>query len=330
MTTDKNRRRLAITTAVFWILLIYIVAAIIWWFFLLRQQTGEIYNLQKTQVQQAYPDTSSAAYKNAYFKISNEKYRNDIKYFGEGIIFLLLIIFGAVYIYRSVRRQLGLQQQQQNFVMAVTHELKTPISIARLNLETLKRYQLDAEKQQKLINTSLQETLRLDMLINNILISSQLDGKAYRTSKEEMDFSDLLKSEVKQFGNRYPDRHMQLQVEEDVVINGDALLLKLLISNLLENANKYSGKEKPIAVQLRWQSGKTLLQVTDEGMGIADVEKGLIFQKFYRIGNEQTRTTKGTGLGLYICKQIAEAHGATIQVSDNLPQGTKFTVQFNA
>ncbi|MGV3658239.1 MAG: sensor histidine kinase [Chitinophagaceae bacterium] len=329
MTTDKNRRRLAITTAVFWILLIYIVAAIIWWFFLLRQQTGEIYTLQKQQVLQAHPDTASAAYKQAYFKIGDEKRRNDIKYFGEGIIFLLLIIFGAVYIYRSVRQQLGLQQQQQNFVMAVTHELKTPISVARLNLETLKRYQLDAEKQQKLINTSLQETLRLDMLINNILISSQLDGKAYRTSKEEMDFSDLLKSEVKQFCNRYPERNVQLQVEDDVVINGDALLLKLLISNLLENANKYSAKEKPIEVQLHKEGAKTLLRVTDEGMGIADVEKGMIFQKFYRIGNEQTRTTKGTGLGLYICKQIAEAHGATIQVSDNLPQGTNFMVQFN-
>ena len=330
MTADKNRKRLVITTAVFWILLIYIVAAIIWWFFLLRQQTGEIYTLQKAQVVQAYPDTASTAYKQAYFKIQDQKRRNDIKYFGEGIIFLLLIIFGAVYIYRSVRQQLGLQQQQQNFVMAVTHELKTPISIARLNLETLKRYQLDAEKQQKLINTSLQETLRLDMLINNILISSQLDGKAYRTSKEEMDFSDLLKSEVKQFSNRYPEREVQLQIEDDVVINGDALLLKLLISNLLENANKYSAKEKPIMIQLLIQNGKTLLQVQDEGMGIADVEKGLIFQKFYRIGNEQTRTTKGTGLGLYICKQIAEAHHATIQVTDNLPQGTNFTVQFNA
>jgi two-component system, OmpR family, sensor histidine kinase CiaH len=330
MTTDKNRKRLVITTAVFWILLIYIVSAIIWWYFLLRQQTDEIYTLQKQQVQQAYPDTTSTAYRQAYFKIQDEKRRNDIKYVGEGVIFLLLIIFGAVYIYRSVRRQLGLQRQQQNFVMAVTHELKTPISVARLNLETLKRYQLDAQKQQKLIDTSLQETLRLDMLINNILISSQLDGKAYRTSKEEMDFSDLLKSEVKQFQNRYPERQLQQEIEPDVVIVGDGLLLKLLISNLLENANKYSAKEKPITVQLHHQNGKTELEVADEGLGIADLEKGLIFQKFYRIGNEQTRTAKGTGLGLYICKQIAEAHHATIQVTDNLPQGSNFTVHFNA
>ena len=327
--TDKGKRRLTIATVVFWILLIYIVVALIWWYFLLRQQTGEIYQLQKAQVAQTYTDTASAAYKNALLKIEDERWRNDIKYFGEGIIFLLLIIVGAVYIYRSVRRQLGLQQQQQNFVMAVTHELKTPISVARLNLETLKRYQLDAEKQQKLINTSLQETLRLDMLINNILISSQLDGKAYRTSKEELDFSELLKNEVRGFQNRYPDRSVVLETEEDVDLTGDALLLRLLVSNLLENANKYSAKDKPIVVRLQYQSSKAVLQVIDEGIGIADEEKGLIFQKFYRIGSEQTRTTKGTGLGLYICRQIAETHDATIQVADVVPQGSNFIVQFN-
>ena len=212
--------------------------------------------------------------------------------------------------------------------MAVTHELKTPISVARLNLETLKRYQLDAEKQAKLIDTSLQETLRLDMLINNILISSQLDGKAYQQSKEELNFSDLLQTEIKQFSNRYPTRQVPTDIESDIYLNGDALLLKLLVSNLLENANKYSEKEKPIYVQLHNDDGKIILKIADEGLGIADGEKEAIFQKFYRIGNEQTRTTKGTGLGLYICRQIAEAHHATIEVADHLPQGSKFIVQF--
>ena len=326
---DKNRRRLTITTTVFWFLLAYIMAALIWWFVLLLQQTSHIYTLQQQQVAQQYNNTASSAYEGAMLQIKKEKQRNELKYIGEGVIFLLLIIVGAVYIYRSVRRQLGLQQQQQNFVMAVTHELKTPISVARLNLETLKRYQLDAEKQAKLIDTSLQETLRLDMLINNILISSQLDGKAYQQSKEELNFSDLLQSEIKQFSNRYPSRQVPTDIESDIYLNGDALLLKLLVSNLLENANKYSGKEKLIQVQLHNDSGKIILNVIDEGMGIADAEKGPIFQKFYRIGNEQTRTTKGTGLGLYICKQIAEAHNATIQVADHSPQGSKFIVQFS-
>jgi K+-sensing histidine kinase KdpD len=213
--------------------------------------------------------------------------------------------------------------------MAVTHELKTPISVARLNLETLKRYQqLDVQKQRKLIDTSLQETLRLDMLINNILISSQLDDKAYHASKEELNFSDLVSSEIRQFSNRYPDRQVMSNIEPEIDMNGDELLLKLLVSNLLENANKYSDKSKPLACNLYTENGKVTLEVKDEGMGIPDAEKEYVFQKFYRIGNEQTRTTKGTGLGLYICKKIADTHQATIQVMDNAPQGSTFIVQF--
>ena len=182
--------------------------------------------------------------------------------------------------------------------MAVTHELKTPLSVARLNLETLKRHHhLEEQKQQKLIDTSLQETLRLDMLINNILISSQLDGKGYQPQKEVLDISALTMGEVKSFSARYPDRPVHTRIEPGVEGTGDALLLKLLISNLLENANKYSVKGTPIHVALQENKG-ILLQVRDEGPGIADSEKEAVFRKFYRIGNEQTRTTKGTGLGL--------------------------------
>ena len=324
---DANKRKLAVTTAVFWVLFLYIIAALVWWFFSLMQQSQVLHDLEKLELQQSAYDTTSAAYKKALRNIDDERRRSAYKYIGEGSIFLLLIIVGAVYIYRSVRRQLQLQQQQQNFVMAVTHELKTPLSVARLNLETLKRYQLDAQKQQKLIDISLQETLRLDLLINNILISSQLDGKGYQPQKEALDFSDLLLSEVKSFSMRYPERPVQREIEPEVELTGDALLLKLLISNLLENANKYSGKAAPITVILQ-KKAVLVLQVNDEGAGIADSEKEKVFQKFYRIGNEQTRTTKGTGLGLYICKKIAAMHSATIHVSDHLPQGSTFTVQF--
>lgn len=324
---DLNKQRLAITTAVFWVLFLYIIAALVWWFFSLMQQAQVLHELKKLELRQAAFDTTSTAYKAALAEIDDQRRRSTYKYVGEGSIFLLLILVGAIYIYRSVRRQLQLQQQQQNFVMAVTHELKTPLSVARLNLETLKRHQLDPQKQQKLIDTSLQETLRLDRLINNILISSQLDGKGYRPQKEPLHFSTLTMEEVKSFSARHPDRPVQADVEDGVALTGDALLLKLLISNLLENANKYSGKGTPVYVALH-KNASVVLQVKDEGAGIADSEKEAVFQKFYRIGNEQTRTTKGTGLGLYICKKIAGVHGASIQVMDNAPQGSIFTVQF--
>lgn len=324
---DANKRKLAVTTAVFWVLFLYIIAALLWWFFSLMQQSQVLHNLKELELEQAAFDKTSEAYKRALFEIADQRRRSTYKYVGEGSIFLLLIIVGAVYIYRSVRRQLQLQQQQQNFVMAVTHELKTPLSVARLNLETLKRYQLDPQKQQKLIDISLQETLRLDMLINNILISSQLDGKGYQPEKESLDFSALIQDEVKSFSARYPGRPVHTEIERDMELTGDALLLKLLISNLLENANKYSGKGTTVYVSLQTKTG-IVLQVKDEGAGIANAEKEKVFQKFYRIGNEQTRTAKGTGLGLYICKKIADVHDASIGLADGVPQGSIFTVQF--
>lgn len=327
---DNDKQRLAATTAVFWVLFIYIIAALVWWFFSLMQQADALHDLKELELHQLVRDTASPAYKQTLAEIDDQRRRSTYKYVGEGSIFLLLIIIGAAYIYRSVRRQLQLQQQQQNFVMAVTHELKTPLSVARLNLETLKRYQqLDAQKQQKLIDTTLQETLRLDLLINNILISSQLDGKGYQPQKEALDFSALLMGEVRSFSTRYPDRPVHTRIEPDVETTGDALLLKLLISNLLENANKYSGKGTPIFVSLQ-RDKNVLLQVRDEGPGIRDSEKEAVFQKFYRTGNEQTRTTKGTGLGLYICKKIAAVHGAAIQLTDNEPHGAVFTILFPA
>ncbi|MGZ3958857.1 MAG: sensor histidine kinase, partial [Flavisolibacter sp.] len=247
---------------------------------------------------------------------------------GEGSTFLLLILVGAVFIYRSVRRQFRLQRQQQNFVMAVTHELKTPIAVARLNLETLLKYQLDEAKKNKFLQMTLQETLRLDTLINNILLSSQLDGNSYKLSKEDIDLSALARDVAAQFSNRYPERQLRSEIQEEIEFAGDPLLLKLLVSNLLENANKYSPRGKPIELKLRQHNGAVDMEVNDEGQGIPDGEKKKVFEKFYRIGSEQTRRTQGTGLGLYLCKKIVSDHNGTIQLKDNKPQGSKFIVQF--
>jgi signal transduction histidine kinase len=323
---DESKRKLQLTTIIYWVLLIYIIAALVWWALSLQKQNEEIYLLQKQHL--------VTHYKNAPFfqaelqKIELERNRAISKFIGEGSTFLLLILIGAVYIYRSVRRQFRLQLQQQNFVMAVTHELKTPIAVSRLNLETLLKYQLDDLKKNKLLHMTLQETLRLDTLINNILISSQLDGNSYKLSKEDINFSALTEDMVHQFSNRYPDRPLHTTIDEEVEMAGDPLLLKLLVSNLLENANKYSSRDKPIYIELTRQDGDIRLQVRDEGPGIPDDEKKNVFEKFYRIGSEQTRKAQGTGLGLYLCKKIAADHDATILLKDNQPQGSTFIVQF--
>jgi two-component system sensor histidine kinase CiaH len=234
-----------------------------------------------------------------------------------------------------VRRQIRLQLQQQNFMMAVTHELKTPIAVTKLNLETLQKHRLDEERQQKIIRVALQETGRLETLANNILVASQLEGKEYTRSKEDLDFSALIQRAADELRRRFPERKWELSVEPGLHLSGDPLLLQMLISNLAENAIKYSPREGVITILLKREvtaghAGRApiILSVKDQGPGIPDGEKKKIFDKFYRPGDETTRSTQGTGLGLYLCRKIAADHKATIKVSDNSPLGSNFTVVF--
>jgi signal transduction histidine kinase len=213
-------------------------------------------------------------------------------------------------------------------MMAVTHELKTPISVVKLNLETMQKYSLDEEKQKKLISIMLKETARLNFLTNNILVASELEGGGYTSSKEELDLSDLLKDSIHDFRSRFPERIINADIQQDVDVKGDALLLQMMISNLLENAIKYSPRDTPVSAILKKNDGTAQLQILDEGPGIDPEEKKKIFNKFYRIGNEATRKTQGTGLGLYLCSKIARDHNADISVTNNFPRGSNFAVTF--
>jgi len=330
---DARPKRLRRTTFIYWMLLFYIVAALAWWFISLEKQNSRIAQLQYKSINVEKDSLSVIQLAEKIFALDNETKRNTRKYIAEGITFLILTLIGAAFVYRSVRRQFKLQQQQQNFMMAITHELKTPIAVAKLNLETLQKYNLDPEKQKKLIRTTLDETARLNFLTNNILIASELEGDGYKSSKEELDLSSLLKDCLQDFRNRFPDRTIMGEIEPDADIKGDALLLQMLINNLLENAIKYSPKENPItAVLKKHMSGSSVnlveLQVKDEGPGIADEEKKKLFSKFYRIGNEATRKTQGTGLGLYLCRKIAHSHNGDILVTNNEPRGSNFVVTF--
>ena len=214
--------------------------------------------------------------------------------------------------------------------MAVTHELKTPIAVAQLNLETLQKRKLDETKQQKLISNTLQETNRLNTLCNNILLAARFDAGAYKVNKQEINLSELVNGSIAQFVLRYPDRFLQKQVADEIFVLGEELQLQMLVNNLIENALKYAPKLKPILVSLSMQQRKAILQVADNGNGISDEDKPYIFEKFYRSGDETTRNTKGTGLGLYLCKKIVESHQGKISLQDNQPTGCIFTITINA
>lgn len=305
----------------FWFLLAYILAALVWWFIALNRQNKLMTKYEMEQVQPSDPN-----YQSRYNEIKALEKRKTAQYMGEGVTFFLLIMAGAVFVFRAVRRELRISREQQNFMIAVTHELKTPIAVAKLNLETMQKRKLDENQQQRLIQTTLEETNRLNALCNNMLLSSQIEAGGYRLTNEETNFSELVSNCVQDFVRRYPQQKIEAGIAPEIFVSGDRLLLQMLVNNLIENAIKYGAKESPVSVSLTETGTQILFSVKDEGKGIAPEEKEKIFSKFYRIGNAATKAAKGTGLGLYLCKKIAAQHNANISVTDNIPAGAIFTV----
>lgn len=320
--SNIKKHRLAVITIAYWFLLIYILVALVFWYMELQKQNTQMYNYRVEQLKKDQPDFS-----NRLGEIEDARRRKTSQYIGEGGTFLLLILLGAVFVYRATRKQLLLSQQQQNFMMAVTHELKTPIAIAKLNLETLQKRRLEEAQQQKLITNTLQENNRLNTLTNNILVASQLEAGAYQPNDQIISLSELADNILTEYQTRFPQRNIQGKIEDDIEVSGETTFLQMLVSNLVDNAIKYSGKEGRIELILQKPNGHILLSVSDEGTGIPNSEKKRVFDKFYRIGSESTRNTKGTGLGLYICRQIVRNLGGTIAITDNTPKGSIFTVR---
>ena len=301
------------------------VAAFIWWYVALVQQ-NELLTATKieTLTAKGQIDQQHIATIEAFAA------RKTKQYIGEGLTFLLLFLLGAIYVYRSLLKQLKYSTLQQNFMMAVTHELKTPIAVTQLNLETIVKRDLQPEQQQHLIQNTLKETRRLDALCNNILLASQFEMGQFENSKQLVDLSTIAVQCIQSFEERYSNRKCIGSIDAAIQLQGEPLLLQLMINNLLDNANKYAAPETDIFIDLHLVGKDIELTVKDQGIGIALEERSKVFDKFYRVGAEQTRSTKGTGLGLYLCKKIVTFHAGSIFVKPNQPKGSIFVVQFKA
>lgn len=252
----QSKKKLRYIFIAYWFLVTYIIACLIWWFIVLLNQNKEISNLKGHQLIK-----NNFSYSEDLKKIKNAEKRKTAQYTGEGSIFLLLIMAGAIFLYRAVRKQLKTNQEQQNFMIAITHELKTPIAIAKLNLETLQKRKLDESQQQKLIHSALQESNRLNSLCNNLLFSSQIEAGGYKITHEAVNFSSLIISCVNDFKNRFPDRKFVLLINDDIYVKGDSLLLEIAVNNLIDNAIKYAAKETNITLVLSKNDTSVLLQV---------------------------------------------------------------------
>ena len=213
-----------------------------------------------------------------------------------------------------------MQQQQKNFLLSITHELRSPIAALIIALQTMqKRPDLPAEKSDALVKNSLQDISRLHMLVENLLLATKIEDPNFQMGYEECNLSEITEEVINKLkSSALTNRDFKTDIKSDVFIWGDRSGLTSVVTNLVENALKYS--QSPIGIQLTEDVKEAMLTVADEGIGIPDTEKKKIFQKFYRIGMEETRKTKGTGLGLYIVKGILNFHRGSIQVRDNRPE----------
>lgn len=310
---------------IYWLFLTYMVAAFIWWYVALVKQNDLLTATKiETLTARGVIDQEQIASIEAFAT------RKTKQYIGEGLTFLLLFLLGAIYVYRSLLKQLKYSTLQQNFMMAITHELKTPIAVTQLNLETIVKRDLKPEQQQHLIENTLKETKRLDALCNNILLASQFEMGQYQNNKQMVDLSAITVQCIQSFEERYSNRSCIPSIDTSIQLQGEPLLLQLMINNLLDNANKYAAPETPINIDLHAVGTSIELTIKDQGIGIALEERSKVFEKFYRVGAEQTRTTKGTGLGLFLCKKIVTFHDGVIFVKPNQPKGSIFVVQLKA
>ena len=321
-----NFALMKVFTSVHILLLLYVVVALVFWEISLQKQSARIYTQDYQILKTRIDSTHAPADYNANLSAIRKSYSMRTKqYVGEGATFLIVILIGAFVVYKSFQRRISLSRQQNNFMLSVTHELKSPIAGIKLNLQTLERHKLDEDKRKTLLERCIRESNRLNDLCNNMLYASRIEGGQYAPTKEHLNFSDMAYECYQDYSARYPDRFVE-EIADGCHLEGDKMMLQIAISNLLENAAKYSPPNSPVLLRLKTDKNHAVLSVSDTGPGIPDNEKKKIFAKFYRIGNEESRKAKGTGLGLYLTNKIVLQHHGKIAVKNNLRTGAIFEI----
>ena len=249
-----------------------------------------------------------------------------------GIIFFGVMIAGLVLISIFLVREIRRNEQQDSFLNAVTHELKTPITSIRLYLETLERRQLDESQRHNFYRMMLEDADRLLGTVEQVLKAGEVRGSS-RKNWQEVNFYRIVAEglELARVRHALPPTalHFAGTPPEDVTVLGNPVELRTVVANLLENAVKYSGPERDIGVDISAPDlDSVLLRIRDNGIGIARPELKRIFRRFYRVSNRSTDQVKGTGLGLFIVRSIVRRHGGeTFAESAGEGRGSIFTVR---
>lgn len=286
------------TSIIFYLLSAYVLLQFIWWgFHLIQLSQNSVYNNEQVN-------------------------RRILMILGEGTVFITILLIGIYKIRNSIKKDLELSGRQTNFLLSITHELKTPIASSKLFLQTLLKRDLKEEKKNELITKSLGENQRLETLIDNILNASRLENNAIKAIKTEINLLDL----SQKITTRSAYKFVKNEIPVDSFVHADLFMLETILENLIENAVKYAGENASVTIYTQQNKNRIIVGVKDEGVGIPVAERKNIFNKFYRIGNEETRTMKGSGLGLFIVSEFSKLNGGSVAFKENNPKGSIFEV----
>jgi len=297
-------RRLKNPLFLFYLLVIYVVAQFSWWLYLIASLYGKIYT----------------------DPIILEK--KTLMLVGEGSVFVVILFGGVFMIKRAYKKEHDLNQLQENFLLSVSHELQTPVTSIKLFLQTLQKRDLDESKREEIYAQSLSEIQRLESLVSNLLISRSIENKNYFLNKTSVQLNLLIDTLVNTLKSSFlKNRKINLSLAE-VEIKGDKDALTSVLVNLLQNAVKYSSSDSAIEIKLFQTNQTAILEISDQGIGIENKNKNQVFNRFYRVENEMTRKSKGTGLGLFIVKYLVEQHNGKIELKNNSPKGLTVEIEF--
>ncbi len=239
------------------------------------------------------------------------------------------LILNTIFLVREIRRN----EQHDSFINAVTHELKTPIASIRLYLQTLQRRDVDENQRSEFYRLMLLDSERLLTTVEQVLKAGEAGHKRRGRADAEVDFADLVRECVDVARVRHHLEPGALRLEGsangNAQVEGDAEELRTAISNVLDNAVKYSGTQVDVSVEVATPNdNRVVLRVRDRGVGIPSHDLKRIFKRFYRVPDRNLGKVKGTGLGLFIVKSIAGKHGGRVYAeSEGEGQGTTVTLE---
>lgn len=291
-----------------YVLFAYIVFQFLWWEILMVKLNHQVFEKEKQL--NALRISDKRTFEFIEKDLRQSELLKMIMVVSEGSVFLILILIGFYKVLKAYEREMIINERQAHFLLSLPHELKTPLSIIRLNLQTiLYGKNIDEQKRIDVLQKSLYELNRLQNLIEDLLLSNKISKGKPDLKIETFNLSFVLNHLLSDYQKQ---RFIEYSIQDNVYINGDKILIELMLRNLLSNAIKFS--QNIIQVLLYKKSESVCLEILNDGDLIADNEKEKIFEMFYRKRSDEEKGIKGTGIGLYIVKQIADAHKIKIHV----------------